>query len=141
MKDVIIKIESIQSSETGNDKIELTTEGKLERIEGGFALHYNEGEMLGEKNVNTKLTAKGNKTFILERTGDMQSRLVIEKGVRNTCFYCVPQGELTLGIYGKALQNSITETGGKLKMVYTIDSNLKAISENTVKITVKEVKQ
>ena len=139
MKNVIIKIKGTQGLGSEKDVIELTTEGRLEAVEGGFVLHYEEGEMMGEQTIHTRLTAIGDKQFILERSGDMSSRLVIEKGKRNSCFYSTFQGELTLGIYGKTVQNRLTESGGSLKMEYTIDTNLQPLSENLVEIEVREV--
>ncbi len=121
------------------DVIEFTTEGTLQKTEDGFALCYEEGEMMGERSVRTTLTACGQNDVILERSGDMSSRLVIQSGVRNNCFYSTPQGELTLGIYGKTVENRLSDKGGTLKMEYTIDTNLQPISENTVEISVKEV--
>lgn len=139
MKNVIIKIKGTQGLGDEKDVIELTTEGKLEAVEGGYVLHYEEGEMMGEKAIHTTLTAIGDKRIILERSGDMSSRLVIETGKRNNCFYSVPQGELTLGIYGRAVQNRLSQSGGSLKMEYTIDTNLQPLSENLVEIEVRGV--
>ena len=139
MRNVIIKIKGTQGLGNDKDVIELTTEGKLEALDDGYVLHYEEGEMMGEQTVHTKLTAIGDNQIILERSGDMSSRLVIEKGKRNSCFYSIPQGEITLGIYGKTVQNGLSHNGGSLKMEYTIDTNLQPLSENMVEIEVREV--
>lgn len=140
MKNVIIKIKGTQGLGADKDVIELTTEGTLEKSEQGIILRYEEGEMMGERAVHTALTASGN-SVILERSGDMSSKLVIERNKRNSCFYSIPQGEMVLGIYGKSVQNELTDSGGTLKMEYTIDTNLQPVSENIVEISVKEVKQ
>lgn len=139
MENAIIKIKGTQNTDGQLETMELTTEGTVCAESGKIILCYEEGEMMGEYKVLTKLSAS-EKIVILERSGDLNSRLVIEQGVRNSCFYSVPQGELMLGIYGKEVKNNLTEHGGSLKMVYIIDSNLHPISENTVEITVKEVK-
>ena len=34
---------------------------------------------------------------------------------------------------------SYFDTGGKIKMIYTLDANMKLISENTVEISVREI--
>ena len=85
-----------------------------------------------------QLTVKNNNTVILERRGDLNSRLIITEGERNNCLYAIPQGSLTLGIYGKQVKSNLTECGGTVKMVYGIDINLEPLSENTVEITVEE---
>ncbi len=141
MKKVLIKIKGTQSNGTGSDNIEFSTEGELHQNGNDFSLSYEDGELLGEKGIKTRLITKGENGVILQRTGSLSSKLIIEKGIRNSCFYSVPQGDLTLGIYGKTVQINLKETGGTIKLVYSIDANMQFISENTVEISVKEVKQ
>lgn len=139
MDNVIIKIKGIQSIDGRSETMELTTEGKICTENGKIVLRYEEGEMMGECKVLTKLTTEG-KSVVLERNGDLSSKLIIEEGVRNSCFYSMPHGEFMLGIYGKEVKNDLTSCGGRLKMFYIIDTNLHPVSENMVEITVKEVK-
>lgn len=140
MKKVLIKIKGTQSDGQDNAVIELDTEGILKVLPDGFALKYQENQTIEGGNVKTMLTVKGNDTVILERSGDLSSRLVITEGVRNNCPYAIPQGSLTLGIYGKEVKYDLNECGGTVKMVYTLDTNLQMLSENTVEITVEERK-
>lgn len=141
MKKVIITIRGTQDGEE-NGAIEFMTEGVLRRSDGDFVISYNDTQILGDSDKNgvkTRLTAHGNDKVIIERGGGVSSRLVIEKGVRTGCLYSVPQGDLTLGVYGKSIENGMTEDGGKISMTYTIDANLQHLSENTIEITVKGV--
>ena len=138
MKDVIIKIKGTQGLEgTEEEVIELTTVGTLETAQGEIVLCYDEGEMMGAKNLKTKLSVNVSDTVIMERSGEMSSRLVIEKGIRNSCFYSTPYGELMIGIFGESIKNRLTENGGELSMSYTLDQNLHPLSRNTVDISVK----
>ena len=137
MKDVIIKIVGKQGMDDDVDSIELTTVGKMGIKDGKFLLTYDESEMLGVKGVKTSLMVKDDDTVILQRSGGYMSRLVIEKGARNSCFYSTPQGDLVIGIFGENVVHNLTESGGTLNMSYTIDSNLELISRNTVEISVK----
>lgn len=138
MKDVIIKIKGTQGLEgTEEEVIELTTVGTLETAHNEIILCYDEGEMMGAKNLRTKLSVKGSDTVIMERSGEMSSRLVIEKGIRNNCYYSTPYGELVIGIFGESIKNRLTENGGELSMSYTLDQNLHPMSRNTVDISVK----
>lgn len=141
MKDVIIGIKSTQGLEDNENVIELTTEGKLSKKGGDFFLSYDESEMLGEKSVKTVLQIKDNGTVVLERTGGMSSRLVVQEGVRNNCFYSTPHGDMMIGIFGEYLKSSLSDTGGGLTLCYSIDSNLQTISKNKVEITVREVQK
>lgn len=138
MKKVLIKIKGTQGLDGENAVIELATEGTLRQFDGDYIISYTEDQTIENKPTKTVLTVKDNNTVILERRGELNSRLVITEGERNNCLYAIPQGSLTLGIYGKTVTNNLGDNGGTLTMVYTIDANLQPLSENTVEITVEE---
>ena len=137
MKRVIIKIRGTQGLGDEKDVIEFATEGTLRKVDNDFILSYFDGAVIENKRIKTKLIASGQESVTLERSGAIKSKLYIENGVRNNCFYSVPEGNLTLGIYGKEIENTLSENGGKIKMVYTLDTDLKLISENSVEISVE----
>lgn len=138
MKNVIIDIKGIQGIDGDDSVIEMSTLGTLSFRDGKFLLSYEENETLKPHNVKTLVKTEGDNKITMVRSGGIDSRLIIEKGKRNTCFYSVPQGELVLGIFGEAIENSLNENGGKVKMSYTIDIDNSVLSQNTVEITVKE---
>ncbi len=140
MKKVLVKVKGIQGLDDDKVVIELATEGTLRRFEGDYIITYSEDQTVEGGKIKTQLTVKSDNTVILERRGDLNSRLIITEGERNNCLYAIPQGSLTLGIYGKEVKNNLTECGGTIKMVYTIDVNLEPLSENTVEILVEERK-
>lgn len=138
MKKVLVKIKGIQGLDGDEAVIELSTEGTLRRFEDEYIITYSEDQTVEGSKIKTQLTVKDDNTVILERRGDLNSRLIITEGERNSCLYAIPQGSLTLGIYGKEVKSNLTDRGGTVKMVYTIDVNLEPLSENTVEITVEE---
>ncbi len=139
MKDVLINIKGTQGIENDTDTIELTTVGRFGYSESGYMMAYDEGELLGVKGVKTVLRVKNDGTVVLRRYGKLKSRLTVQKGIRNTCFYSTPQGDIIIGIFGESVNNELSESGGSFSMSYTIDSNLRLISRNVVEISVKEV--
>lgn len=139
MKEVLIKIKGTQGLDGDTDSVELTTVGKMGVKEGQFLLTYDESEMLGVKGIKTSLMVKNDNTVILKRSGGYTSRLVVEEGVRNSCFYSTPHGDMVIGIFGESVSHTLSDKGGTVSMSYTIDSNLKLISRNTVEISVKGV--
>lgn len=139
MKDVIISIKGTQGLNEETDTIEFTTDGRFGEKDGSYLITYDESEILGMKNVKTCLYVKPDNSVILQRSGTVQSRLVVEEGRRSTCFYSTPQGDLLIGIFGETVKHDLKKNGGSISMKYTIDSNLNLISRNTVNITVKEV--
>lgn len=138
MKKVLIKVKGVQGIDGDNTVIELVTEGTLRRFENEYTITYTEEQTVEGSKTKTVLTVQSDNTVVLERRGDLNSRLVITKGERNNCLYAMPQGTLSLGIYGKEVKSNLTESGGTVKMVYAIDANLEPISENTVEIFVEE---
>lgn len=139
IKDVIISIKGIQGIDDQTDTIEFTTEGRFGINDGKYYLSYDEGQMMDNYNLKTKIFVNSPESLVLQRSGSIKSRMEIEKGKRNSCFYSTPVGDLCIGIYGESLDINLNESGGSLNMVYTIDSDLRLVSRNEVKITVKEV--
>ncbi len=138
MKKVLIKIKGTQGLDGDTDIVEFSTEGTLRSFNGDYILTYSEEDTIAGKKTKTQLTVQNNNTVVLDRRGELTSRFVITKGERNSCLYSIPQGSLTLGIYGKDVTANLNECGGTLKMSYSIDANLQPLSENTVEITVQE---
>lgn len=138
MKKVLVKIKGLQGLDGDKDVIELSTEGTLRRCVDEYIITYSEQQTVQGSETKTQLIIKNDKTVILERKGALNSRLVITEGERNNCIYAIPQGSLTIGIYGKKVAAHLNENGGHVKMIYTIDANLEPLSENEVEILVEE---
>lgn len=135
MKDVLISIKG----NDGGEAIELMTDGRFGEKNGSYFLTYDETEMLGMGRVKTSIYIKPDNSVILQRTGAVESRLVVEEGKRSVCAYNTEVGELLIGILGESVKTNLTADGGDISMKYTIDSNLKLVSRNTVKISVRGV--
>lgn len=140
MKKVLVKVKGTQGIDGEKAVIELATEGTLREFEGDYIISYCEDPTESGSKTKTQLTIQKSGTVILERRGDLNSRLIITEGERNNCIYAIPQGSLTLGIYGKQVKSNMTQCGGTVKMVYSIDMNLAPLSDNEVEIFVEERK-
>lgn len=139
MKDFLIKIKGMQELDGDKDTIELTTIGKYGFKNGTCFISYDDSEMLGIDNVKTVVHIKEDNTVVLQRNGGINSRLTVKEGKRSTSFYSTVHGEMMIGIFGESIEKNLGNNGGFLKMRYTIDSNLKLVSRNTIEISVKEV--
>lgn len=138
MKKVLVKVKGTQGVDGENAVIELSTEGTLREFEGDYIITYSDDHTESGTQTKTQLTIQKSGTVILDRRGDLNSRLVITEGERNNCLYAIPQGSMTLGIYGKQVKSNMTASGGTVKMVYSIDMNLQPLSDNEVEIFVEE---
>jgi len=140
---VLITIRGTQGLSETNDTVEFMTRGVMRKTaDDDLVLSYDDDRILGDtsgKSVKTRLTIEKNDRVTIERGGELSSRIVIEKGVRNDCLYSVSNMDLTLGIFGKTVQNNLTENGGRISMTYEIDANSRPLSQNIIEITVKEV--
>lgn len=143
MKKVLITIRGTHGLSETNDTVEFMTRGVMRKTaDDDLVLSYDDDRILGDtsgKSVKTRLTIEKNDRVTIERGGELSSRIVIEKGVRNDCLYSVSNMDLTLGIFGKTVQNDLTENGGRISMTYEIDANSRPLSQNIIEITVKEV--
>ncbi len=140
IKDVIIDIKTQQTANGDTDTIEFTTDGRFGIKDGNYFISYDESELLEvEGEIKTTVFIKSDNSVVLQRNGAYNSRMVIEKGVRNNCFYMTPMGELSLGIFGEKVKTNLTENGGSISMNYTIDANSQLLSRNKVNISIKEV--
>lgn len=141
IKDVLINIKGVQGIDDQTDTIEFSTEGRFGLKNGEFYISYDEGQMFENGgSVKTQIFIKPDNSVVLNRTGDLCSKMLIEKGKRNTCFYRTFQGDLVIGIFGEKIEHSLDETGGQLNLSYTIDSDLRLISRNTVNIFIRGVR-
>lgn len=139
MKQVMITLRGTQGLDGQEETVELVTEGTLEAIRGGWRLRYEEGELLGTGPVHSTLTVLGQTRAVMERSGEMTARLVVERGKRSDCLYRLPEGEMMMGLFGEKIVNALTETGGRIYLSYSLDADGQPLSRNQVDITVKEV--
>ncbi len=140
IKDVLINIKGVQGIDDDSDTIEFITDGRFGFKEGEYYISYDESAMLDSgESVKTQIYIKPDNSVVLQRTGSIKSRILIEKGVRNNCFYSTPMGDLTIGVFGEELLYDLNESGGNVNLKYTIDSDLRLISRNEVNISIKEV--
>ena len=140
IKDVIIEIKTEQTVDDSTDKIEFTTDARYGFRDGSYFISYDESKLMEvEGEIKTTLYVKPNASVVLQRKGAYNSRMVIEKGVRNNCLYATPNGEFSLGIFGEKVLVNLSDDGGNITMNYTIDSGLQLLSRNKVNISIREV--
>ena len=107
LKDVLINIKGAQGSDGEESVIELTTDGRFGEKNGGFYITYDESEMIGIDNVKTSLYIKPDNSVILQRSGAIDSRIVVESGKRSVCYYNTPAGEMLIGIFGEKVEHNL----------------------------------
>lgn len=116
----IIKITDLQTTEEGEDRLEITTRGTLKGDEDNYTLEFDEIFEDGLKS-HTVLTVRDGKSVNLLRRGDMNNEIILEAGKRHNFQYGTPYGEMQMGVFANTVESKMTPEGGTLKLVYTID--------------------
>ena len=107
-------------SEQEPEVIELVTEGTLEYAAGVWTLQYEESALTGLEGVTTTFTVEEGK-ITLTRTGKLNSQMVFCEGVRHDSLYQMDFGALLLTVCAKQIEANISDRGGVVDLVYSIE--------------------
>lgn len=68
------------------------------------------------------------------------THLILEKGRRHSCLYDTAMGQLSMGVFTSELKNELTDSGGRLRVHYTLDIDSCLSSKNELSIEVRSGK-
>ncbi len=118
---VVLSLRGTQTYEGQEpDVIELVTEGTMEFRDGGWDISYEESQLTGMEGVTTTFRVEPG-TVILERTGNLRSRMVFQKDVPHDSLYQMSFGTMMITVCAKYLFFDIVEDGGMIDLLYSID--------------------
>lgn len=136
-KKVSITIDSTQTVDGESDKTELFTVGTLEADKDGYRLCYDESTATGFEGSSVTVKLLPDSVTVM-RTGKAVSTLIIERGKKHHCHYGTEFGDFLIGVNTDEIRNGLTENGGEVYLKYTLDINSSLMSENEMRINVKE---
>ena len=120
-KDVVLNLRGQQTYDGQEpDVIELVTEGTMEFVDGGWNISYEESDLTGLAGVTTTFRVEPARV-ILERTGNLRSRMVFEKDVPHDSLYQMSFGTMMITVCAKYLFFDIVSDGGVVDLLYTIE--------------------
>ena len=120
-KEVVLSLRGQQTYDGQEpDVIELVTEGTMEFCDGGWNISYEESDLTGLAGVTTTFRMEAGRV-ILERTGNLRSRMVFEKDVPHDSLYQMSFGTLMITVCAKYLFFDIVPDGGVVDLLYTIE--------------------
>jgi len=120
-KEVVLSLRGTQTYEGQEpDVIELVTEGTMEFCDGGWNIAYEESDLTGMAGVTTTFRVEPGRV-ILERTGNLRSRMVFEKDVPHDSLYQMSFGTMMITVCAKYLFFDIVPDGGVVDLLYTIE--------------------
>ena len=122
MKQAVVRtIRGKQSYEDQEpDVIQLTTEGTMEFVNGGWDICYEETELTGMAGVTTTFRVEPDKV-VLSRTGKLRSEMIFQKGVVHESLYQMDFGALMIRVCAEHLYFDIVPDGGMIDLTYSID--------------------
>ena len=120
-REVLLTIRGQQTySDQEPETVELVTEGVLESIENGWKLTYEESDLTGLKGVTTTFQVEPGKVT-LSRKGPLNSQMVFQEGVFHESLYQMEFGALMLTVCANKVSYDITENGGTIDLLYSIE--------------------
>ncbi len=117
---VWMTLDAAVTSEDGQDRLSLQTAGQLTFTPDGFELRYEETVDESAPPLSCTLCVRGG-VLTLERRGAYHSVLLLEPGRRHLCEYHTPYGAFLIGVHTRTLTHTLTEQGGEIRLLYTMD--------------------
>lgn len=135
----MIRVLGIQKDGQGQEnKIELTTEGKVYEKNNNIYIVYEESEISGMEGATTTLKVEGDKKVSMKRFGSSDSQMVFEVGKRHSSEYKTMFGDFKMYIKTHTLEVdlSLESYKGSINVSYDVVIVGMAETENTLEITV-----
>lgn len=126
-RQVVLNIRGTQRYEgQEQDTIELVTEGFMEKIEGGWALSYEESDLTGLAGVTTVFRVEEGRVT-LRRSGKLNSQMVFQEGVSHESLYQMEFGALMMTVCAQRISYDLDEKGGYVDLIYSIQIEHSAV--------------
>lgn len=120
-KSVMLSIRGMQRyPEQDPEVIELVTEGTLEPYKDGWKLKYEESDLTGLAGVTTTFLVEPS-VVTLRRTGPLTSCMEFREGIPHESLYQMEFGALMLTVCANKVSYDITENGGTIDLLYSIE--------------------
>jgi len=135
----LITIDGYMTIDGDTDSVSLTTLGSYQVKNGKHYIVYKETEATGFAGCTTTLKAWENGVSMTRFGGEGSSNLLSEKGAINLCNYQTMAGPIMLDINGIDIVNNLGDHGGELIFEYSLNAGGMLVSDNKVKVKVKEI--
>ena len=140
-KDVLLSIKGLYAEDNEDaDSIETLTPAEFYIKENIYYLFFE--EIMDDSTGVTKSRIKySDKCFELTRKGEISVHLLFEEGKKTLNTYQMPYGNLVVGLDTRRIQKNETDEEIRIVIDYAMEINYQQVSDNTIDITVKAVKQ
>ena len=135
MKPVLVKVESVQRNEEGQElKVELVSEGKFYIKEQTQYIVYEESELTDMKGVTTVIKILPDGAVMMLRLGKVHQRQEYRQGKVSRSKYTTAMGEFIVTIKTYECSVQLEDGIGTIRLGY--DVNLEDIGSNYTQLTI-----
>ncbi|MCD7766172.1 MAG: DUF1934 domain-containing protein [Lachnospiraceae bacterium] len=130
-----------------DDSVEVFSPGKYYFRNGKHYVEYEEpedGDMTDGTSgtagasggdIKTRITLRGRRLEVI-RKGIVNTKMVFEEGVKNTCWYDTVAGSLLMGIDVKKMQITESEELIEILVDYALEANYEHLTDNSIRIRI-----
>ena len=140
-KDVLLSIRGLYTEgDEGEDSIETLAPAEFFVKQGVYYIFFE--EIIDDNTGVTKSRIKySDKCFELTRKGEVSVHLLFEEGKKTLNTYQMPYGTLVVGLDTKRIQMSETKEEIKIAIDYAMEINYQQVSDNSIEVVIKSVRQ
>lgn len=141
-EEYIISIVGTQEYEdTDDSEISINTYGSYVERNGAKFISYKEYDEENSQKSQTAIVKVEEPDCVTMMKAGTSTRLILQEGKRHSCVYSTPYGPLTMGIYTSSVETNLDESGGEIKVKYTIDINSTMSSKNSISIKIQKAEK
>lgn len=140
MKAVITIAGTQGMMESGNDTVELVTDGIYTKTGRGYAIKYLESELTGLEGTTTTVEINDDDSVTVERRGTLNVVMAFRKGEKSNFLYDTQFGSATLGFDTRNIIAKFNDRGGELLIDYVVNMEHAVVSRNMLRMSVRPTK-
>ncbi|MCQ4023352.1 MULTISPECIES: DUF1934 domain-containing protein [unclassified Ruminococcus] len=141
IRDYLIKITGKQFVDGESDTVVVETTGHYEEKDSVKYVYYKEyiEEDDGDAERDTTVEIKSNNLVSIIRSGGLESRLMLELDSEHQCLYQTPFGNLMITVFTSVIDFDLSEDGGYIHVVYSLNFSGKFGSQNEITIEIERL--
>lgn len=139
-EDFCISITGKQKYEDDETEIKVDTLGSYTTKNGCRYIAYKEyDDEENSSGTTAVIKVENDNTLTMTKAGS-GTKLVLEKEKRHSCLYDTGYGSMQMGVFTSIFKNNLTDSGGNIRINYTLDINSNFSSYNELYIEIKSTK-
>ena len=122
------------------DLLEMITTGSYQLKDGVYTITYSETEPNNSGSYKTTFTIDPNSKVTVVREGEISSHIIFEQGQKHLIYYDTDFVAMTIGVSADRIETKLSENGGDIEIVYSIEIDQSLASDNILKLNVRKTK-